>query len=102
MLNFDFLEKGMGIVSPPNFVYDFPKEIFLMLYFINWPIFIVWLPLHIEILGNMCIAIVCFPGCDIMNFEINLIFLMKPFFYMTEKWRQNLNILKKKRALAVK
>ena len=26
MLNFDFLEKGLGIVSPPHFVYDFPKK----------------------------------------------------------------------------
>ena len=25
MLNFDFLEKGPGIVSPPHFVYDFSK-----------------------------------------------------------------------------
>ena len=36
----------------------------------------------------MYIAIVCFPGCDIINFEINLIFLIKSFFYMTEKSRQ--------------
>ena len=27
---------------------------------------------EIEILGNMCIAIVYFPGCDVMDFEINL------------------------------
>ena len=26
MLNFDFLEKGLGIVSPPHFVYDFFKK----------------------------------------------------------------------------
>ena len=26
MLNFDFLEKGLGIVSPSHFVYDFSKE----------------------------------------------------------------------------
>ena len=24
-----------------------------------------------EILSNMCIAIVCKPGCDVMNFEVN-------------------------------
>ena len=34
-LNFDFLEKGLGIVSTPHFVYDFSRKIFLMLYFIN-------------------------------------------------------------------
>ena len=41
-----------------------------------------------EVLGNICITIVCFPGCDVMNFEINLIFLIKSFFSMTKKSRQ--------------
>ena len=35
MLNFDILEKGLGIVSPPHFVYDFPRKVFLMLYSIK-------------------------------------------------------------------
>ena len=26
MLNFDCLEKGLGIVSPPHFVYDFSRK----------------------------------------------------------------------------
>ena len=59
MLNFDFLEKGLGIVSPPHFVYDFLRKMFFMLYSINWPNFISWLPLLLEILVNMCITIVC-------------------------------------------
>ena len=58
MLNFDFLEKGLGIVSPPNFVYDFSRNFFLELYIysINWPNLVDWLALLLEILGNMCIA----------------------------------------------
>ena len=59
VLNFDFLEKGLGIVSPPHFVYDFSTKMFLMLYPINWLNFIVWLPLLLEILRSICIAIVC-------------------------------------------
>ena len=59
--------------------------VFLMLCSINRPNFIVWLPLLFEILGNMCIAIVYYSGCDVMDFEINLIFLIEPFFYMTVK-----------------
>ena len=31
MLNFDFLEKGLGIVYPPHFLFDFSREMFLML-----------------------------------------------------------------------
>ena len=53
MLNFDFLDKGVGIVSPAHFVYDFSTKLFLVLYSINWPNFITWLPLLLEILGNM-------------------------------------------------
>ena len=59
MLNFDFLDKGLGIVSPAYLVYDFSTKMFLMLYSINWPNFIAWLHLLLEILGNTCIAIVC-------------------------------------------
>ena len=36
----------------------------------------------------MCIAIVCFLDCDVINFEINLIFLIKPFLCMIKKLRQ--------------
>ena len=59
MLNFDFLEKGLGIVPPLYFMYNFSGKMFFMLYSINWPNFIVWLTLLLEILVNMCIAIVC-------------------------------------------
>ena len=59
MLNFNFLDKGLGIVSPAHLVYDFSPKMYLLLYSINWPNFIAWLPLLPEILGNMCIAIVC-------------------------------------------
>ena len=31
--------------------------------------------------------IVCKPGCNFINFEINLSFLIKPFFYVTKKSR---------------
>ena len=59
MLNFDFLDKGLGIVSPAHFVYGFSTEMLLKLYSINWLNFIVWLPLPLELLGNMCRAVVC-------------------------------------------
>ena len=53
MLNFDFLDKRLGIVSPAYSVYDFSTKMFLMLYSINRPNFIVWLLLLLEILGNI-------------------------------------------------
>ena len=96
-LNFYFLEKGLGIVFPSHFVYDFWKKIFLMLYSINWSNFIVELPFVLEILTNICIAIVCEPGCDVINLEINLVFLIKPFFYMTKKSKQKLKYIVNKK-----
>ena len=59
MLNFDFLDKGQGIVSPAHFAEDFSTKMFLMLYSIDWPNLIAWLPLLLDILGNMCITIAC-------------------------------------------
>ena len=70
--SFDFLEKCLGIVSAPHFVYDFSRKMFFMLYSVNWPNSIVWWLLLLDILGNMCIAVVCFPGCDVTDLEINL------------------------------
>ena len=58
MLNFNFLDKGQGIVSPAHLVYDFSTKMFLMLYSINSPNSIAWLHLFLETLGNICIAIV--------------------------------------------
>ena len=35
LLSSKFLEKGLGTVSPPHFVYDFLTKLFLMLYSFN-------------------------------------------------------------------
>ena len=35
MLNFDFLERGLGIASPPHFVCDFARKMLLLLYTIS-------------------------------------------------------------------
>ena len=41
---------------------------------INWPNFIAWFFLLHEILGIMCIVIVCEPACDVINFEISKLY----------------------------
>ena len=99
MLNFDFLEKGLEITSPSDFVHDFSRKMCLMLYSINCPNFI-WLPL-LKTLVNMCIAIVYFPGYNIIYFEITPIFLIKPFFYLTKKSRQKCKYLENERSFKV-
>ena len=89
-----FLKKGLGLVSPPYFVDDFSRKVFLMLCSINWPNFFVWMPLFFEISDNMCVAIVCYPVCDIINFEIYLSvtsqkmkFYIKDFFSKCDQIR---------------
>ena len=52
-------KRGLELVSLSRFLYDFGSEIFLLLRSMTWSIFIVWLLLLRELLGNMCIVIVC-------------------------------------------
>ena len=107
MLNFDFfLWKGLVLASASHFVYDFSRKIFLVLYSIDGPNFIFWLPLLLEILDNICIIIICCPVCDVINFEINLSFPIKPFFlcnlkvrtksYISQEWNELLTWNKKR------
>ena len=82
---------------------------FLIIVIIIWPNFIVWLPVRLKILGNMCITFICLPGCDVINFKIGYILLIKQFSMQkirqknqNKKSRQKLNILRTKRAFEVK
>ena len=77
------------------FVYNFSKKIFLILYSINRPNIIVWLPVLLKILDNICIVIICCPVCHVTNFENHLTFLINPFFWITKSSRQKFNYLKK-------
>ena len=65
MLNFDFLEKGLVIVSAPHFVYDIQRKMFLKLLSINWPYFI---------------SLRYWEICDVINFEVNLYFSNQTVF----------------------
>ena len=82
---FQQIKRGLELVFLPHFRHKYWRKIFVLLYSINWPNFIVWLPWLCEILGNMCIAIACKPCYDVMNFEVNFIFLIKPIFIHDQK-----------------
>ena len=81
---FWFFIKRSGTSFLPYFRYDFPRKVIRMLYSINWPNFIVWLFSLLEILGHMCIAIICCSAYDVINFEINCSFHIKTLFYITQ------------------
>ena len=73
-------KKRSGTILPVLLCACLLKKNISRVIFYNWPNFIVYLPLVREMLANMCISIVCWLGCDFTNFEINLIFLIRPFF----------------------
>ena len=60
----------------------------------------VWLPLLVKTLGNMCITTACYPGFDVINFEIKLIFLINSFIYMTKKSRQKFKYLENRKSFS--
>ena len=49
----------------------------------------------------MCIVIICKPGCDVINFEINLS-NQEVFSTQPKSQDKNVNILRTKRAFKVK
>ena len=61
------------------------EEKYFLLHSANWPNFIICLSLLREQLSKMCI-VVYQPGCNVIHFEINLLFLIKPFFLYGQKF----------------
>ena len=53
-----YLIYSLNKKQKKNFLLDFWRKIFLLLHSINWPNFIVWLPLLCEKLDNMYIVMV--------------------------------------------
>ena len=90
---FWFFRKGSETSSPRHFVNNFSRKILLTLYSVNWPNFIFWLSLLLEILGYMCIIIICFPVYDAINFEIILSFFNHAVFYMIKNSKQKFKYL---------
>ena len=54
---FTKIKMRPGTSLPSSFSAWFLKKNIYMLYSINWPYFVVWLSLLLEIFGNMCILI---------------------------------------------
>ena len=91
MVNIDFLEKCQRLVSSPHFMYDFMSHV--TFYFLTD---------LLEILSNMCITIVCKLGCDVIEFDVNHIILIKAFRCMTKKSRKKLKYLDNEKPFEVK
>ena len=71
MLNFEFLEKGLGLVTPPYYIYDFLTKWFPCYILLTDQIS---LSDSLEIVDNICVVIISFSVDDVVSFEINLFF----------------------------
>ena len=76
MLNFDFLDFFLHHILWMIF-----QEKCSSCYIALTEPILFWLILLLEILGNICIIIVYFPGWDVINPEINHTFLIKSVCY---------------------
>ena len=56
---------------------------------------------RLEILANMCFTIICCPVCDVMNFEINLNFVSKRFFFIIKNQDKDVNISRTNRVFNI-
>ena len=82
-IEFKKKQKRSGTSLSTSFFGWLLTKMFLLLYSITWPNFIVWLPLLREILGNMFNVIV--SQVVKSSFEINLLFLIKRFLLHDQK-----------------
>ena len=82
-IEFKKKQKRSGTSLSTSFFAWLLTKMFLLLYSITWPNFIVWLPLLQDILGNIFNVIV--SQVVKPSFEINIIFLIKRFLLHDQK-----------------
>ena len=58
MLDFEFLRNGLGIVSPPHFVYDFSKKCFLLTFLFSYCLL---LTITILLTDQICVPVIVEP-----------------------------------------
>ena len=91
-----FLKKKMrpGISLPALFSARNLKKNLSHVIFYKQTKFYIWLHFLLEIFGKICIEIICYQLCDVINFEINLSSLIKTSSYVTKKVSTRLEYLK--------
>ena len=97
-MNFSKKQSEVWTLSPFLIFCMIFEENYFSCYILLCDQIIAWFPLLCEILHNMCVAIVCEPVCDVIKFEINLIFLIKLFLCIQKSRDKNLNNLRTKKA----
>ena len=86
ILNFDFLEKGLGIVPLPYFENDFSRKMVLMLYSSNWPNFIIWFPLLLEYWPSCVLQLFVNQVVTSYILRLKLVSAIIKFLFFFTKW----------------
>ena len=103
MLSFGFLQTCLGLASPPHFLHVFSRKYFFILNSDqNWPNFIAWLHLLLEILDKRCIVIICCLVYYVINFEIISSYLSSRFSTYPKSYDKSANHWRTKRAFNMK
>ena len=94
----DFLEKSSGTsFSTKISAWVFKKNVSHVILYQMTKYYL--MPLFLQILGNLCIAIISFSVDGVMDFELNFSPLIKPFSYMTNYCRTKIKIFKERKDL---
>ena len=92
MLNFNFSEKGLGLVSWPHFAYNFSKK--------NFP-FSILLTDQISLSDSFYLLrywAICVLQLLTRLWRHKICFLIKPFWYMTKNSRQKFKYLESEKS----
>ena len=96
---FQKAKRGLELFSLSHFLHDFWRKTSLIYISLTDQIS---LPNCLYFLWYVHCNYYCLPFYELMNFEINVNFLIKPFSYMTKMWGQKLKYWKKKIAFQMK
>ena len=86
-----FLKKAWYLFLHHILCLVFQGKCFLC-FILNGPDFIASLSLFLKIFGKTCITIVSLQGCDVINFEIDLISLSSSFATRLKSQDKNVNL----------
>ena len=95
-------KRGLELVCLPHFLQDLLRKIFLSLHFINWLNLIDWLPFLLEILGNVCIVIICCSLSDVIILTLILAFLSSRISTQPKSQDKSINIVRKRTVFNMK
>ena len=102
MLNFDFSEKGLGLVPPPHLFQGYSRKMFLVLHSFNWPISLSDCLYFLRYWSKCVLQLFVYRIVKLYNLKLTLSFSWSCFDIWPKSQEKNVNILRMERAFEVK